>query len=378
MAGLEIRAVHDRAEMARFIALPERLYDGQAGFVAPLRLERGDALSRAKNPYFEHAKAEYWLAWRDGRPVGRISAQIDELTQVRHGAGLGQFGCLDAEDDPAIFQALTGAAEAWLKDAGMTRCQGPFSLSINQQCGLLVEGYDEPPMMMMDFAPPYAAQRLAEQGYAKVMDLLAYDYTAEQPPPPGAEWLERLTADGRVVLRRLDKGRYRQELDVILDIFNDAWSENWGFVPFTEAEMSHIAAELKPILRPEMVWIAEIEGEAIAMIVCLPNLAEAFEGLSGKLLPFGWLKLLWRLKVKGLKSGRVVMMGLRKAHHGSPIGSAIVLMLIEELRESLIKIGYRRAEMSWILEDNWRMRAVIEGIGGRHSKTYRIYEKALT
>ena len=374
-SALEILPVRDRRALARFIRLPERLYRGQAGFVAPLRLERRDALSRDKNPYFQHAKARYWLALRNGQAVGRISAQIDRLALERH--GVGHFGCLDAEDDRAVFQALTAAAESWLADEGVARCQGPYSLSINQQCGLLVEGFHEPPMMMMDFAPPYAGPRLAEQGYGKAKDLLAYDYDAASAPPAGAALLGRLTADGRVRLRPMNQARYRDELDVILDIFNDAWSENWGFVPFTEAEIRHVATEMRPILRPEMVWIAELGGEAVAMIVCLPNLAEAIAGLGGKLLPLGWLKLLWRLKVRGLRSGRVVMMGLRKVHHGSPVGAAIVLMLIESLRQSLNGLGYRRAELSWILEDNWRTRRVIEGIGGTLTKTYRIYEKAL-
>ena len=374
---LQILPVAGRRDMAAYIALPNRLYRGHRGFVAPLFRERSEALDEQRNPYFQHASARYWLALRDGRPVGRISAQIDRLSLEQRGDTTGHFGLLDAEDDPTVFEGLMAAAEDWLGSQGMTRCQGPFNLSINQACGLLIDGFDVAPMMMMDYAPPYGDLRLTEQGYAKAKDLLAYDCDLERAETIGQRLRARLDPEGRLNVRPIVLSRYRQELELILEIFNDAWSENWGFVPFTEAEMGHVAASMKPILSAEMVWIAELDGVPVAMLVGLPNLCEALEGLEGRLWPLGWLKLLWRLKVRGLRSARVVMMGLRRDYHGSPLGAALVPVMIESWRDSMRRRGYKRAELSWILEDNWRIRRVIEGIGGRISKTYRIYERAL-
>lgn len=376
-AEIRIAPVRTRRDLDRFIRLPGRLYVGDAGFVEPLLFERRQALSRTRNPYFQHAEAEFWLASRNGRVVGRISAQIDKLSLERHGDATGHFGLLDVEDDAATFAALTATAEDWLRAHGMRRVRGPFNLSINEESGLLVEGFDTPAAMMMGYAPPYAGRRIEALGYVKAKDLVAYDYDATQAPPGGQALLARAAESKAIEVRRLNLARYREDLRVILDIFNDAWSDNWGFVPFTEAEMARIANEMRPLIRSEMVWIASLDGVPAAMIVCLPNLNEAIADLDGRLLPFGWLKLLWRLKVRGLKSARVVMMGLRRAHRGTPLGSAAVLMLIESLRAGMATLGYRQAELSWVLEDNVAMRRMIEGIGGRAYKVYRVYEKAL-
>lgn len=377
-AGLRLVEVANRKTLDRFIRLPNELYRNHPAYVAPLALERRDALSEKRNPYFRHARARLWLACRGERAAGRISAQVDDLSLARHGATLGHFGLLDAEDDPAVFALLTGAAESWLRAQGMDRIRGPFNLSINQECGLLIDGFDERSVMMMGFAPPYAGPRLEEQGYAKAKDLVAYDYgTAAKPIDPRGV-LNRVMTEGRVQVRPLDMKHYRADLSLILEVFNDAWSENWGFVPFTEEEIVHAAASMKPLIRPDLVWIAEVDGEAAAMIVCLPNLNEAIAGLNGALLPFGWARLLWRIKVRGVRSCRVPLFGVRKRFHRTALGGTLVLLLLRTLRESALKAGFVHAELSWILEDNLAIRHVIEGIGGRAYKTYRIYEKALT
>lgn len=362
----------------RFIDLPSRLYAGNAGYVPPLAMERRESLDAGKNPYFRHARARFWLACRGAEPVGRISAQVDDIALVRHDKALGHFGLLDAVDDPEVFRLLTGTAEAWLKAEGMRRARGPFSLSINEECGLLVDGFEARSVMMMGYAPPYAGRRLEDQGYSKAKDLIAYDYdVAEARPIDPRGMVRRLTADGRVRVRALDMKRYRADLALILEVFNDAWSENWGFLPFTEDEIVHAANGMKPLIRPKLVWLAEVDGAVAAMIVCLPNLNEAIADLGGRLLPFGWAKLLWRLKVAGVRSCRVPLFGVRKRYHRSPLGAALVLLLLEALRTSAAKAGFRHAELSWILEDNAAIRQVIEGIGGRPYKTYRIYEKGL-
>ncbi|MFQ5466586.1 MAG: dATP pyrophosphohydrolase [Kiloniellaceae bacterium] len=374
---IRIEAVRGRRQLDRFIRLPGRLYAGHAGYVEPLTFERRAALGHKANPYFQHAKAEYWLAWRGARLVGRISAQIDDLSLERYQDATGHFGLLDAEDDPVVFAALIATAEDWLRDHGMRRARGPFNLSINEESGLLIEGFHTPAVMMMGYAPPYAGPRVEALGYAKVKDLIAYDYDVTKASAGGRELLRRAAGSESVELRMMNMARYHQDLGVILDIFNDAWSRNWGFVPFTEAEMTRVAKEMRPLIRPEMVWIASINATPAAMIVCLPNLNEAIADLDGRLLPFGWLKLLWRLKFGGLRTSRVVMMGLRRAYRNTPLGSAVVLMMIESLRARMDANGFHRAELSWVLEDNRPMRAMIEGIGGDPYKVYRIYEKAL-
>ncbi len=377
-ATLRLTEVADGDDLDAFIRLPNRLYRDHRAYVAPLALERRESLSARKNPYFRHARARFWLAWRGSTPVGRISAQVDELSLARHGATLGHFGLLEAENDPAILRALTGAAEGWLRAQGMDRVRGPFNLSINEECGLLVDGFDARSVMMMGYQPPYLGPRLEEQGYAKAKDLLAYDYDiAEAKPVDPRGILKRVTADARVRVRPLDMKRYRADLRLILDVFNDAWSENWGFLPFTEHEIVHAANSMKPLIRSDLVRVAEVDGEAAAMIVCLPNLNEAIADLDGKLLPFGWVKLLWRLKVSGVKSCRVPLFGVRKRYHRTPLGAALVLLLLESLRISSVKAGFEHAELSWILEDNAAIRSVIEHNGARVYKTYRIYEKAL-
>jgi len=377
-APIRIEPVESRRQLEAFIRLPNRLYRDWPSYVAPLLMERRDTLRFDKNAYFQHAEGQYWLARRGGRLVGRVSAQVDRLYLEKYQNATGHFGLLDAEDDPAVFGALLETAETWLRARGMERVLGPFNLSINEECGLLVEGFDAPPMLMMGFAPPYAARRVEEMGYRKAKDLIAYDYDVRSTPPiRGEALLERTSEAHRVRVRPVDMSRYRAELATIMDIFNDAWSENWGSVPFTEAEITHIAHGMRPLIRPELIWIAEVDDTPACMIVCLPNLYEAIADLDGKLLPFGWAKLLWRLKVRRLRTGRVLLMGIRTTWRRTLLGSALILMVLEALRQGLSKEGLERIELSWVLEDNLPMRRVIESIGGRICKTYRIYEKSL-
>jgi hypothetical protein len=375
---IRIEPVDGRRKLDAFIRLPNDLYRDCPSYVAPLLMERRESLRFDKNAYFQHAEGRYWLAYRDGRPVGRVSAQIDRLYLEKYQNATGHFGMLDAEDDPAVFGALLDVAEDWLRARGMTRVLGPFNLSINEECGLLVEGFDAPPMLMMGFDLPYAARRLEQLGYRKAKDLLAYDYDVRSTPPiRGDAMLERTSEAHRVRVRPVDMSRYHAELGVIMDIFNDAWSENWGSVPFTQAEITHIANGMRPLIRPELIWIAEVDDTPACMIVCLPNLYEAIADLNGRLLPFGWAKLLWRLKMARPRTGRVLLMGIRTAYRRTLLGSALILMVLEALRQGVMKEGLERIELSWVLEDNLPMRRVIESIGGKICKTYRIFEKSL-
>jgi GNAT superfamily N-acetyltransferase len=258
----------------------------------------------------------------------------------------------------------------------MVRIRGPFNFSINQECGLLVDGYDTPPMIMMGHSRPYYAARLAAEGYNGVKDLLAYRLPTDFTPPEFMKGVLKKAA-GSARIRPLRRSRLSEELKIIKDIFEDAWSTNWGFIPFTEDEIRHLGSILRVLVDDDAVQIAEVDGESAAMIVALPNINEVIRDLNGRLLPFGWVKLLWRLKVKSPKTARVILMGVRKRFQGSALGGALGFLLIDALREYGIRRGVQEVELSWILEDNMPMRNMLAMIGGVPYKRYRIYEKAI-
>jgi GNAT superfamily N-acetyltransferase len=378
VTSLHIRPVEDRRTLKQFLKLPARLYAGDPNWVEPLMFERLEHLDPKKNPYFEHAEVGYWLALRGERPVGRISAQVDRLHLERYDDATGHFGFLEAEDDAEVFAALFEAAETWLKARGMRRVTGPFTLSINDETGLLIEGFETPPYLMMGHAPRYSASRVEERGYHKARDLIAYAFDVVAPPPPRARrMLERLSKGGGLSFRPIEMRRFDQELRTIVDIFNDAWSDNWNFVPMTPAEVRHMGKNLKPIVRAEYAWIGEADGEPAAMTVTLPNINEAITDLGGRLLPLGWAKLLWRLKVRGTRTARMPLMGVRKKYQGTQRGAALALGVIEAVRSWHADHGAKEAELSWVLEDNHPTHDIIEMVGGRAYKTYRVYEKTL-
>lgn len=380
MADLpEIHRVDGRGDLKRFVRVPWSLYRDDANWVPPLMAERMGHLNRKTNPYFAGAEAAFWIAVRGGRAVGRISAQVNRAHLERYGDATGHFGFLEGTDEGEVFQALTGTAEAWLRERGMARVLGPFSLSINDESGLLVDGFDTPPSLMMGHARPYYARRLEEQGYRKAKDLIAYAYDPQSPMPRGAAAMaERVREAPGISLRCLDKSRYDADLAAILDIFNDAWSENWGFLPMTPADVRHAARELKPLITEDLVAIAEVDGVPVAMAVALLNLNEAIADLDGSLLPFGWARLLWRLKTGKVRTARVALMGVRRDYHATPLGAALAFAVIGEIRKAGLHRGLTHGELSWVLEDNKPMDRMIAAVGGRPYKTYRIYEKGLS
>jgi len=360
-----------------FLRLPWAIYRDDPAWIPPLLLERREHLDPRKNPFFENAEARFWLARRDGRPVGRISAQVNRAYLARYDDATGHFGMLEAEDDPEAFEALMTTAEDWLREQGMQRVAGPFNLSINEDCGLLVEGFEHPPSMLMGHARPYYGRHVEAHGYRKVKDLICYHYEADRPPAALPRLLRKAETTPDLVIRSLDLRRYEADLAAIMDIFNDAWSDNWGFVPMSQAELRHMAKALKPIVRPQTVAIAELAGRAVAMSVGLPNVNEAIADLDGRLLPFGWAKLLWRLKVRTPKSSRVPLMGVRREFHGTILGAALAVGVNDRMRQGQRALGVETSELSWILEDNVAMRRMIADFGGVAYKTFRIYDKAL-
>lgn len=377
-ADLQVIPVRTPDELKRFIALPARLNAKDPNWITPLNLERTEALSPKTNPFFAHAEVQLFLATRGGRDVGRISAQIDHLTpQPTPGRLDGHFGMIAAEDDAAVFQILFRTAEDWLRARGRTHAVGPFNLSINEEVGLLVEGFDTPPMILMGHDPAYAGRRVEEQGYAKARDVFAYAADETGDIPEIAQRRVKRGLPSGVVLRELDMKRYDEEVRTLTDILNDAWKDNWGFTPTTEAETRQLAKALKPLIDKRLTWFAEIDGEPAGFLVFLPNINEAIADLNGKLLPFGWAKLLWRLKVKRVKSARIPLMGVKRKFATTQRGRMLPFWMMKAGRDAAIGLGYNRFEISWVLEDNTAMCHIAENVGGTHYKTYRIYEKAL-
>jgi GNAT superfamily N-acetyltransferase len=376
---VHVAEVTSKADLETFIDVPWVIYKDDPYWAPPLRFERRDMLDRNKNPFFQHAEAAYFIARVDGKPVGRISAQADRMAQEYQGTGTGHFGFLEAVDDPLVFDALFHAAEAWLKDRGMTRALGPFSPSINEESGLLIDGFNEPPRILMGHARPYYQQHVEGLGYQKVQDLWAYDLDITREFPDNVQRiLAKARRQEKLTLRPMRKKHFEQELRIIIDIFNDAWRDNWGFIPMTDAEIEKMGKDLKPFVKEEGCMIAEWEGKPTAFMLTVPDVNQAAADLNGNLLPFGWAKLAWRLMIKSPTWCRVPLMGVRQEFQGTLAGASMALLLIETIRQATTtKVGYRRAELSWILESNVPMQRILEMIHCKHYKTYRVYEKAL-
>jgi len=375
---IEIVPVQTKAQWRDFHHLPFKIYKGDPQWVAPLLLERQFHFQPKHNPYFQHARAAFFLAYRGGEPVGRVTAQIDQLHLERYNDATGHFGFIEAVDDAEVFGALLKAAEDWLRQNGMKRAIGPVSFSLWDQPGLLVEGFDTPPYVMMNHHRPYYAGHITSAGYQKAEDLIAYRYGPQASLKSWDRLMARAMRGGEITLRNIhmDK-RFKDEVAMLLDIINDAWSDNWGYVRMTQAEIDELAGVLKLLLRPGDVAIAEYQGKPAAFTAIFPNLNEAIRDMNGRLFPFNWIKLLWRMKVKRPKTARMPMMGVRKSLQATPIGAALALSVIRSVREFNFSNGVEDSELSWILERNDRVRHVIEMVGGVPYKTYRVYEKPI-
>ena len=359
----------------RFIKVPWNIYQDDPAWVPPLIMDMNHQLD-PRNPYFSHARVQSWIAYRGTKAVGRISAQIDRLHLEHHHEQCGFFGLLEAEDQQETFAALLNTAQTWLQERGMKSIMGPFNLSINHECGLLTSGFDTPPYIMMGHAKPYYSHRITEQGYTPAKELLAYMIKANFTPPRAMLAITKRVKN-HIQIRPLDRTRFDEELQTIGDIFNDAWSNNWGFIPLTKAELEAMGRDLKLLVNKQFIQIAEVDGKPAAMIIVLPNINEIITDLNGHLLPLGWMKLLWRLKVKHPKTARVALMGIRKQYQHQLIGAALAFMVIDAARYQVMKKGVTDVEMSWILEDNLEMRKILETMGSRISKRYTIYRKEI-
>jgi hypothetical protein len=377
--AIEIRELKqgDKKTLKDFLQVVDPIFKGNPHYVRPLDFDVADRLDHKKNPFFEHAEGTAWVAYRDGKPVGRITAQIDKIHLERHKDDAGMFGFLDTIDDAEVARALLAEAEGWVKARGMKRLRGPMSLSINEECGCLIEGFDDPPMAMMPYNLPYQGGLIEQAGYGKCKDLYSWKYDVGSVPPRAQKAHEEIAKMPEVTIRNGEPKHTARDVRIIMDIFNDAWSDNWGFVPGTENELAKMAKDISPILIPEIVKICSIDGEPAAVAFAIPNINEAIRDLKGQLFPFGVFKMLWRLKVRGPKSGRLIILGIRKKYRHVRRYGGLSAYLYVEMNRSAHLVGMTSSELGWTLEDNAAVNAGIRLMGGRIAKRYRIYEKQL-
>lgn len=384
MTQITLKRVETAADRKAFVNLVWALYAGDPHWVPPLKSEVHGLIGGLKsNPWFGHAEAAFWLALKDGKVVGRISAQVDQLVIAPGapgaGPGTGHWGMFECIDDPAVADALLQTAEDWLRAKGMVRAQGPFSLSVWDEPGLLVQGFDGSPTVMMGHHLPYYERLITAHGYQGIKDLHAWSLPIAGPFP---EMVQRIVAfserNAKLVTRPVDKTRFDAEAAIILDILNDAWAENWGFVPLTPLEITYVGKKLKPIIFNKLVRIAEYEGVPVGFMITLPDINELTRDLNGELFPFGWAKLLWRLRKPRVKRMRVPLMGIRKSLQGHRVASLMAFQMIEYIRRDAVEeFGAQEGEIGWILDDNGPMRSIADAIDSHVTRTYRVFERPL-
>jgi hypothetical protein len=378
MSEIAILPVTGLRTFLDFCKVPRLIHKGAKGFAPPLDAERWTLHGSKLNPHFEQVDYQAWIARKHGKLAGRIYAQVYKDGTQPVGASRMQFGSFDAIEDEAVVDALLTTAEAWLRERGAGVIHGPFSPSVNSECGLLVEGFTAAPMIFMPWNPPYLPALLESRGYRKARDLISYRYDlteTDRVDSPGIlarrEWRDRLK------IRNIDLNAMKTEAALLVDIFNDAWRENWGFVPFTYEEFMSTAESLKYVMPPEGGFIVELDGTAQAFGVVLPNLHEITADLDGKLLPFGLPKVVSRVRNHRYKEMRLALFGVRRALHRKAAGGAVILVFIEECRRRACRYALEHCEFGWVLEDNLGMRRPIELAGAKIDKIHRIYEKDL-
>jgi GNAT superfamily N-acetyltransferase len=368
---IAVRPVRSRRDRRRFVRLPWRIYDGNPAWVPPLVAERMAFFDRRRNPFFEHSDAELFLAERDGRPVGRIAAIENRRHLETYRDGTGFFGCFESLDEPAIAAALLERAAGWLRERGLTRIRGPMSFTINDECGLLLDAFELPPVLLMAYNPPYYAALLEGWGLAKSQDLIAYRLTTPAEVPSRLAAAERAVAARGIVVRPADFGRLDEEVARIHRVHSRAWAENWGAVPLTAGELGQLARELLPYADRDLVFLAEHAGEPIGVAVTVPDLNQAIRAARGRLLPLGWLRLL--LAKRRIDAVRVLILGVVAEYRNRGVDAVLYARTMAAARRK----GYRWGELSWVLESNPAMQRAAAGLGAERYKTYRIYDREL-
>lgn len=375
---IELRELSSSKKVRKdFLDVVDAVYAGDPNYIRPLDMMVGEQLDPKKNPFFEHAEAAGWVAYRDGKPVGRVTAQVDREHLQKHRDDAGFFGFFDTVDDAEVASVLLAEATSWVKSRGMKRLRGPFSLNINEECGCLVEGFDSPATVMMTYHRPYQGGLTEQAGFKKIKDLYSWGYEVGKVPVRAQKAYDDIAALPEVTSRPIDTKHMLRDVELVMDIFNDAWSENWGFVPLTQNELKKTAEDFKLLLVPELTRIVSIDGEAAAVLLAVPNLNEAVRGLKGQIFPFGFAKLLWRLKVAGVKSGRLIILGIRRKYRHVRKYGGLSAYLYVTANHAAHLLGIEKGELGWTLEDNAAVNAGIRLMGGKIVKRYRIYEKEI-
>lgn len=376
---IAVSPVASRRDLQDFLRFPRLLYRGLPGYVAPLDMEREQTLSPEKAPFFQSNEAAFYLAHHDGKIVGRISAQILSDAPAQWPLKTGLFGCLDAVDDPRVIGKLLDAVGRWLDARGMNRMRGPFNLSSNGETGLQISGQSHMPMVMTPWHPPYLARHVETHGLQPVKDVVSYSLDLARLGPSDLKHHRSLMirTAGDLKVRGLDLRHLLHDIQIITTVYNDAWSANWGFTPISDAEARALAASLKPIIQEDMAVIVERNGNPIAVALWIPNIQEMVADMDGRLLPFNWIKFLWRARRRAYSSCRVILLGVAQSERGNPSNLGLPAMMISELVRRSINHNIRQVELGWILEDNMGLRRTIERIGGTISTTHRIYEVGL-
>lgn len=375
--AITVKPVADRATRTAWLDVPDIVHAGDPAYAPQLRLMERMRISPRNNPFFSFGEAGLFVAFRAGRPVGRISAQVNHRHREFHGGASGHFGFFDCIDDIDVAAALLDTAAAWLRARGAAHMEGPYSFSVNEECGLQVEGFDTPAAMLMNQARPYAAALLDRLGFVKVMDTFAYRMRQLDTPLRIARLAEPLRTNPDIRIRPIDMRRFDAEVHTVIDIFNDAWSDNWGFVPFSEAEIVAMARELKPFYRGRYGRIVEIGGEPAALMLAVPDLNGIVRPFGGRLLPFNWARFghaLWR---ETARSARIPLMGIRKTHQNSLAAVGVLALLVADFLDEARKYPLEWVEFSWVLENNKPMNALARMAAGEPAKRYRLYRRAL-
>lgn len=378
-----IEQVSDKKGRAAFVDIGNAFAAREPHSVPQIRSEQIELVTPGKNPLFGHAKAQLLIAWRDGKPVGRISAHIDKLAldmpkEQGFGPGTGMFGYFDAEDEE-VAHILLAEAERWLRSEEMERVLGPISMSIWEEPGLLVSGQDHAPMIMMGHHPAHYRAWIESYGFSAAKSLLTYDLDVSQEFPP---LIQRIVKSGhrneRISVRQVVKKDWDNEVDIILSILNDAWSTNWGFVPFTPDEIAYAGKKLRPIIFEPLNMIAELDGEPVAFMLTFPDINQVLKRINGKLFPFGWFHLLKWLRAPKDAGMRVPLMGVKKELHNSRVASQLAFMMISQIRQNAASLyGSKRGEIGWILDDNQGMVAIADAIESKINREYVVFEKTL-
>jgi hypothetical protein len=369
--SLEIRPVSSRKEMGEFIQLPWKIYKDDPHWVPPLRMQLKKMFDSKKNPFFEHADVAFFLC-REGKEfVGRIAAILNKNHNDFHNEKVGFFGFFESIQKEEVANALFNAASKWVKEKGMESIRGPMSYSTNDECGILIEGFDSSPMVMMSYNPQYYLELVEKNGFQKSKDLLAYAVYRKKLPERLQRSADLIRKRKKINIRSLNLKDFDNEVERLKGIYNSAWIKNWGFVPMTDNEFSHMAKDLKSFVDPDLTLIAEINGDPVGFSLALPDINQALIKINGRLFPFGILKLLWYMRK--IDTFRVITLGVKEPFRRMGIEG---LFYFETFKRGLEK-GYQMAEMSWVLEDNVLMSRGIESIEAKVYKRYRIYEKRL-